>query len=404
MRFSVVLASVALPAIAFAEDGRTTPEQHVRTTPTTQAVIGGGAAPAGKWPDTVAVLWGGQQACTGTLVAPTVVITAGHCIAGDPPDGVLVGASALSRPQEGQTIQVMKAVEYPDSQRSVDAGILVLAQPATAAPRAIATGWAKFDVQNGASVQLVGFGTTDRNGSRPTDSLMEAATTITDFNCSTSSGCNTGARPDGELGAGGMGIDTCPGDSGGPAYLTTAYGSFLIGITSRAYDNARYACSEGGIYGRADKIVDWIEKEAGVKVTRGPEPTAELITVTNGGPGETMLEHNDPKMGTDHTFAITTPPMYAKAAVREDGLVRVCGAPGVVGGDSLIVTVTDKADPTRTVAGKVSVLMQDGEAADDCDPEAFGDDGGGCCDTRRSAGGSIPLALVVLLALRRRRK
>ncbi len=400
---SAVLALFALPAIAAAENGDVSDEPHVQTSESHQAVIGGAAAPAGKWPDAVAVMWGGQQACTGTLIAPTVVVTAGHCIGNDPPDGVLVGASALSRPQEGQTISVMKAVEYPNSWNTVDAGILILSQPATTTPRAIASGWAKFDIKNGAAVQLVGFGTTDRNGNRPTDSLMEAATTITDFNCSTSPGCNSGARPDGELGAGGMGIDTCPGDSGGPVYLTTEYGAFLTGITSRAYDNANVACSDGGIYGRPDKIMDWIETQAGLKLTRGPEPSAELITVVGGDAGETMVQHNDPKSGAMHTYEITTAPMYAKAAVREDGLVRVCGAPGIVGGDELIVTVTDTADPTRSLPAKVSILMQEGDATD-CDPEAFGDDGGGCCDTRRSAGGSIPLALVVLLVLRRRRK
>src|SRR5690606_252668 len=112
----------------------------------------------------------------------------------------------------------------------------------------------------------------------------------------------------------------------------------------------------------------------------------------------------DPKPGAQHTYQITTPPMYARAAVREDGLVRVCGAPGIAGGDELIVTVADQADPTRSLPVKVSILMQEGDGASDCDPEAFGEDGGGCCDTRRSAGGSIPLALVVLLVLRRRQK
>lgn len=403
MRFSLVLGALALPAIAVAEDRGTPERPHLGET--SKAVIGGAASPAGKWPDTVAVMWDGQQGCTGTLVAPNVVVTAGHCVYGnDPPNGVLVGASALSRPQEGQMLTVMKALEYPDSDRTVDAGILILTQPATTAPRAIASGWAKFDIKNGAAVQLVGFGTTDRNGSRPTDALMEAATTITDYNCTTSSGCSPGARPDGELGAGGMGIDTCPGDSGGPAYLTTEYGAFLLGITSRAYNNAQFACSEGGIYGRADKIMDWIEKESGAQVPRGPAPSAEMITVVGGDPGETQVEHNDPKPATEHTYEITTPPMHAKAAVREDGLLRVCGARGVVGGDEVVVTVTDKADPTRTLTAKVGVLVQEGEGADDCDPEAFGDDGGGCCDTRRSAGGSIPLGLAVLLVLRRRRK
>src|SRR3954451_15847164 len=85
-------------------------------------VIGGSAAPAGKWPDAVAVLYGGQQECTGTLIAPNVVITAGHCVLGGAPDSVLIGASALSRSSEGERITVVKAFDYPSSQTSIDVG------------------------------------------------------------------------------------------------------------------------------------------------------------------------------------------------------------------------------------------------------------------------------------------
>ena len=404
MRFFVVVGLAAVPAVALAEDGGKS-EAPRQTAPTSQAVIGGSAAPAGKWPDTVAVLWDGQQGCTGTLVAPNVVVTAGHCVGGGAPNGVLIGASKLSVPQEGETISVMRAIEYPNSQASVDAGILILSRAATkATPRTIASGWHKFDVKNGAQVQLVGFGTIDRDGNTPTDSLMEATTTITDYNCTTSAGCNTLAKPDGELGAGGMGIDTCPGDSGGPAYLMTDLGAFLIGITSRGYDTNTYYCSEGGLYGRADKIVDWMELMAGGPVARGPAPTAAPIMTTRGDAGETKIEHNDPKLGVTHKFAITKPPGYGKAAVRDDGTVRVCADRGIAGDDGLEVTVSDGADPTRAMTVAIKIIIADASPPDSCDETQFGGDDGGCCDTRRKAGGSIPLALAVLLVLRRRRK
>ncbi|HEY5926568.1 MAG TPA: trypsin-like serine protease, partial [Kofleriaceae bacterium] len=376
--------------------------EDVSTAQVDQEVIGGAAAPAGKWPDTVAVMWDGSQGCTGTLVAPNVVVTAGHCVAGGAPNGVLIGASALSKAQEGETIRVMRAIEYPNSWNTIDAGILILETPATkATPRPIATGWARFDVKNGAQVQLVGFGTIDRDGNVSTDSLMEATTTITDYNCTTSAGCNTAAQPDGELGAGGMGIDTCPGDSGGPAYLMTEFGIFLIGITSRGYDDNNYACSEGGIYERADKIVDWMEQQASVPIARAPSPTVAPIMTTRGDAGETKIEHNDPKTGATHTFAITKPPGFGKAAVRDDGTVRVCADKGVAGDDALEVTVSDGADPTRAIVVKVPIVIADATPPDSCDEKNFGGEGGGCCDTRRGAGGSIPLALFVLLVLRR---
>src|SRR5438874_2596884 len=117
----------------------------------------------------------------------------------------------------------------------------------------------------------------DQLGTSYVNELQQARSQITDFDCADMPGCNGNAKPFGELGAGGMGIDTCPGDSGGPLYLLTDYGSLLAGVTSRSYDNASVACGEGGIYERPDKIVEWIEREAGVPVTHGPEPIADPI-------------------------------------------------------------------------------------------------------------------------------
>lgn len=375
------------------------------------AVLGGTNAPPGKWPDIVAVRDGGSQFCTGTLIAPTVVLTAGHC--NDPTlDNVLIGTSSLSRTTEGEVINVIKRVEYEsapgknDSFRTADLTILVLEKPSRFPPRAVANGWARYEIKNGAMVNLVGYGAIDRDGQVFKPELQEATTTITDADCTGSSGCNTPVKPGGELGAGGMGIDTCGGDSGGPLYLPTEFGTFLAGATSRGYDNNQFYCSEGGIYVRPDKFVDWMETAAGVPVTHGPEPTAEMITVVRGHAGETDIVHNDPR-STKHTYAIKTEPQYSFAAVRDDGRVRVCPLEDVVGGDSFVVTVTDANDPTRTADVKVSVLIQDGSPGSHCDPMDFGADdsgGGGCCDSGRSAGGALPLSLGVLGVLLRRRR
>jgi secreted trypsin-like serine protease len=355
MRYALSVALLALPVTALAG-------------PVQQPVIGGAAAPAGKWPDTAAVLWSGEQACTGTLIAPSVVLTAGHCIEGGAPDGVLVGATAKSRPQEGETLDVQRAVAYPDSQATIDVALLILSTPSTITPRPIASGWARADIKNGAAVQLVGYGTVDRNGSTETDSLMEATSSNTDFHCSKSSGCNSAARPDGELGAGGMGIDTCPGDSGGPIYVLTEYGTYLAGVTSRGYDNNQYYCSEGGIYARADKVIDWIETTAGVTLERTPGPWADPIMATRGRGSETTIAANDPKAGAKHTYEIASQPGYGTAAVNSSGVVRVCPNKDVIGDDALVVNVSDAADPSRTVALKIPVVIADGDPEDDCDP------------------------------------
>jgi secreted trypsin-like serine protease len=359
---------------------------------TSSPVTGGTNAVPGKWPDAAAVLFpvdGEVPLCTGTLVAPTVVLTAGHCYdrATLPlPDSVLIGASSLAQPSDGETIPIERGYVYPNSATTEDLAVLVLARPSTRPPRQIVDGWARADLVNGAAISLVGFGAIDRAGLVYIDELQEATTTITDVDCSASSGCKPGAQPAGELGAGGMGVDTCPGDSGGPLYLSTRYGAVLAGVTARSYDNARFPCSDGGIYVRPDKVLDWIEMVAGVPVARVSAPTAPTVA-TQDHCGDTRITVNDPA-SQSHSFRVTTQPAHGRANVDPDGTVRVCTNAGAPAGDQLVVTITDDtASVDRSLAFAIPI-----EAA------------GGCCDAGGRSGGAIPLAIGVLALARRRRR
>ncbi len=376
-------------------------------------VIGGSDAPQGKWPDAAAVLYKNPQTgqdgqlCSAVLVGATVVLTAGHCDPQVDPtlpplDAVLLGTASLASPGDGETIKVARTVPYPDSQATVDVSALVLAHGASETPRAIATGWARLDIGNGAAVELVGYGAIDANGNQYVDALQQAETAITDFDCTVSSGCRALARPDGELGAGGMGIDTCNGDSGGPLYLLAGYGTYLAGVTSRADADATTFCGGGGIYARPDKIVDWIEEATGQKVAHGPEPKFGTIRARPGTAGETTIAANDPRSKT-HAFAITTPPAQGTAAVRDDGRVRVCVDPAAgPGSDALVVAITDANDPTRALAVTVPIAISAGTPpATACDPEAFSV-GGGCCDAGGDPAGTCALAAAVAMVVSRR--
>lgn len=391
-------ATGAAPAEA-APDGDGAPVQ----------VIGGSAAKAGAWPDVAAILFplasGEQALCTGTLIAPTVVLTAGHCY--DPlvpplPDHVLIGTSSLARPDEGETIAIRTGHVYPSAETTEDLAVLVLAKASSRPPRKIATGWARTDLINGAQVALVGFGAIDADAARFVDELQVATSAVTDADCSVSSGCNAAARPRGELGAGGMGIDTCPGDSGGPLYLLTGYGPVLAGVTSRSYDDAQRPCSDGGIYVRPDKVIDWIDQVAGVRVAQLAAPTADRISAVHGDGGDTRIAVNDPA-SDDHTFELTTPPAHGTALVRSDGAVRVCVDPAASpGDDQLTVTITDRTRPLRSLALAIAITIEDGTPPARCDVTAFSE--AGCCDARGHAGSAIPLALAVLGMIRRRRR
>jgi endonuclease G len=401
MRLVPVALACALPAIGVARADEAAPPAQV---------IGGDSATSGKWPDVAAILFpeatGDEARCTGTLIAPTIVLTAGHCYdPSDPPlpDHVLIGTSSLARRGDGETIAIKRGIPFPSASTTEDVAVLVLAWPSSRAPRKLATGWATLGITNGAAISLVGFGAVDQAGTEFVNELQEAHTTITDADCSSAVGCNAAAQPAGELGAGGMGIDTCPGDSGGPLYLTTGFGTFLAGVTSRSYDDATVPCSDGGIYARPDKVAAWIERAAGVSIARAPGPEADPLVAVHGDGDDTRIAVHDPESDA-HRFEIVAPPAHGTAKVRSDGAVRVCVDPAAPAGDDAVtVLITDTRHDGRALPITIPIRIEDGAAPPSCDLDAFSS--GGCCDSGGGgSGGAIPLAIGVLAIVLGRRR
>ena len=246
-----------------------------------QRVVGGIDADQGSWPDTAAVFFSEEQGCTGVLIAPTVVLSAGHCAGGI----THVVLDTVDYQSGGEEIDVVETIVYPRWERTLDLSLLILEHPASVPPRTIALGCAAEHIEDGAEVVIVGYGATDAWGERYGSRLQQASTEVEDADCSdTWLGCMPEVSPGGELRAGGDGVDACFGDSGGPLYLVvTSQQSedssqrmdynlavevteavYLVGITSRGYDSSRRPCSEGGIYVRPDAAIDWIEEQTGV--------------------------------------------------------------------------------------------------------------------------------------------
>lgn len=230
-------------------------------------IVGGTLAPAGKWPDAVAVI-GNQGACTGTLIAPDVVLTAGHCVGGM----TTVIANTLDyNTQTGQRATIKSHTAYPNWETTYDVSVIILNTPITGVtPRPVATTDCTMTTfSTKPTVQLVGFGATDVNAQAPNTKLYEVAVPVTDAVGTTAGmGYKAAVAPGGEFGAGDGVKDSCNGDSGGPVYLNTPRGYVVIGAVSRAYDNATQACGQGGIYVRADKVLQWIETTAGKTVSK----------------------------------------------------------------------------------------------------------------------------------------
>ncbi|HEY1558493.1 MAG TPA: serine protease [Kofleriaceae bacterium] len=229
-------------------------------------VVGGSAAPPGKWSDVVLVV-APDAACSGTLIAPDVVLTAGHCIEVHP-DEVVIGTVDYAKPG-GEVIKVKSATAYPDWQHSYDVGVLVLDHASMTKPGTIAAACtANKQLVDGASLELVGFGLTTKSGTGDNSKLEQAKLPVIDAECTQDPACEPSVAPGGEFTAGGQGTDSCFGDSGGPLYFADAHGATQIGVVSRGVGTQGEPCGGGGVYVRADQVVPWIEKTTGRTIGR----------------------------------------------------------------------------------------------------------------------------------------
>jgi secreted trypsin-like serine protease len=232
-------------------------------------VIGGVNVKGTAFPDCVAVGSDAGWACTGTLIAPTVVLTAGHCAA--VATRVYFGNDVTKR---GTQIAVKQRIRHPDyvEEKRNDLLLLILEKPARAKPRRIASAAAVDRAKDG---RVVGFGNIDANGKYGYGIKREVDVPIGSPRCAGKVGAKTDASAYGcarnlEMVAGKplLSRDTCSGDSGGPFYTADGRGGWLLaGATSRSTRGALRVCGDGGIYERVDQYRDWIEKAAKIKLS-----------------------------------------------------------------------------------------------------------------------------------------
>ncbi len=231
-------------------------------------VVGGQLSIEGSWPDAASIYFGNSVDCTGTLIGPNAVLTAGHCAGGI--TSVRVGAVDFAS-GSGELIPVQKEHVYPKWFKTYDVTLLVLESESSVTPRIIAQDCIVDEsLVDGALTIVAGWGANDPRGNRYDSLLREGYMEIIDHDCSeTERGCMVEIQADeGELAASGD-ADACFGDSGGPLYLETPSGYYLAGITSRGFDNSQgSACGPGTIFVRPDALIDWIEGTLGYALER----------------------------------------------------------------------------------------------------------------------------------------
>jgi len=365
-------------------------------------IVGGDTTTIAEWPWQVAItadpeFFAGdgfdRQFCGGTLVAPTIVVSAAHCFFDvlegghdfDPPDlfAAITGRTRLSS-SAGQEIEVADYFVFVDDKnrelfnpRTFEWDVVFIQLASSSSQQTIKIAgpdegavWAA-----GRTAFITGWGTTSSGGSS-SDFLREAQIEmIADSTCGSPSSYGSDFIAETMVCAGVLqgGKDTCQGDSGGPLVVPIAGEGFrLVGDTS--FGIGCGLPNLPGVYGRlADDpirtpLANGIQSVAGVNVLgSGAQPP-------DGGsppPPDDGSPPPPPSGGATSTPTPTSPSnefelgklkgKKLKLTVPGAGEVEVRDAADANDGASAAKKKRKKLKPSRATAtgpGKVTVKLR----------------------------------------------
>ena len=244
----------------------------------TPRITGGGKANAAGWQFTVALEQKRRLICSGSLIAPTKVLTAAHCAKGGKRKqlSVFAGSPSISPHRRLHRIKVTSVVIDPTyNGRKVerDFAILTLESAPAVQPIALPTpAEAKAATRPGRTVHSAGFGTRSAWGFNVARRLKATRERVYAGRvCDRAYGKERGFQEATMICALGARVGrlhshlpyrttTCTGDSGGPIVASTSGGPRLVGVVSAG----TFPCGLGApsIYARVSSRSGFIRRAA----------------------------------------------------------------------------------------------------------------------------------------------
>ncbi len=312
------------------------------------------------------------QFCAASLVAPTKLITAAHCVVNqksgvtDKPGNIVAGFARDLDARNVPTINVSAIDVHPDyairSSRN-DIAVLTLASPATNIPliSVLTPELASEYTAPGHPTDVAGWGNTSTSGNRYPPIFHKGNLVVfPDTTCGGGKSyevngvrfdgfnprevdtevmlCAGGATPAGKI------IDACQGDSGGPLIASGSAGPMLIGIVSWGEDCAsRYP----GVYTRISAEFEFLNK-AGAILTLAPTLAPQLsvvplknslqFTISPGADGISVTQYAVSVLGPTQASPDTQNSLSCFAAPTEKNVSGGCTIDGLINGAEYTVT------------------------------------------------------------------
>jgi secreted trypsin-like serine protease len=268
-----------------------------------EKVVGGWAATTDQIFATVEIRRAGASGgfCSGTLISPSVVVTAAHCAVVEPEEGVArpaapsslqvvaghLASHTVTSTMVRSVFQVHVHEEYDHDfimgrsrsgagQGGIgsphDIALMFLTVPFEALPNApMLTADREPELLRHGDVGFVaGYGVYDL------DDDLTGKLYISDAVIDILGQQELMTRRADSFG------DSCYGDSGGPLYVPTEEGEFLVGLVSRSRSDVERDCGDGGVYTRLSAYLPWIAETAGSMFDPKPVPGDEVSFLAEG--------------------------------------------------------------------------------------------------------------------------